>query len=252
MFALFPQALAFLRKQPVFASIALWLLAVPYTLADITRELLERGGWQTGFFPSAGPQDSQRLNALPLIIAINLAVLLLHAWADSANLIVARRLLKKNVGRARTSFKAVARQARPFIVPIILTSILWVCQLGLGLVFLIIPGVIIGTRTFFFPMATVAEGKLYRASLRRSTEVVRGRTVRTLWNIMVIAAVVFLPVSIMTFFIDRAIEAAPFGVVVIGRFLANTLLAIGVVTCDILMTLLYVKLLNTRHRVKEA
>src|SRR5262245_57797309 len=103
MFSIYPKAWAFVRKQSVVTDIGLWLLALPATLADVGIELMKAIGWKTDL--ALGEVQTNTVNAFPLVIVITVVLTILHTWADAAVLTTGQKMLKKNVGRSRSSFR---------------------------------------------------------------------------------------------------------------------------------------------------
>ena len=155
----------FLRKQPAMLPIAAWLIAIPYALFEAANNLL-------------GPANNPAV--LPaeetvMIVLFMAAMSVLFLWGHASTLTVGRRLLQTNAGRSRTSFRAVIKQSRGFIIPLLLTYILWTCMTFLWGILLIVPGIFFFVRTFLFPVAVVGEGINYRQALYRSRTLVKGR-----------------------------------------------------------------------------
>ena len=150
---------------------------------------------------------SPAIEALPIskagvITIVFLAALLIALWMSwgiSCVLTVGKRLLKSSAGRSRTSFKAVQKQARPFVVPLVMTDLLRDCimmlwsvpfvlvAISLAMTFdslyygliagpLLLPTVIFATRTLFYDIILVAERKEFRDALRSSAKLVKGQT----------------------------------------------------------------------------
>lgn len=230
----------FLRKQPVLTDVALWLVVVPYTGKAIFLTIIASAGWNTQL-PGTGAPGAT--DAFPLVLAIGLVVLLCQLWAEAAALTVAKRLLSRNAGRVRTSFRAVLRQSRGVVLPILLTEILWVCSTMLWGLLFILPGIVYATRAIFFPIIIVAEGKRYRDALRASIAIVRGRTLLTLIRVLGIMIVAFVPYALTGIAIDAlAIDVAPWPIRLAGITITNLLLGFGVVAYEVMLTMLYAEM----------
>lgn len=139
---------------------------------------------------------------LPPVIVFGIILMLIFAllviWGSACTLVIGKRLLTNRAGRNRTSFRAVARQARRYILPLFLTSILRTCFVILWGLLLIIPGIIYNIRTVFYGIVIVCEGPSYRQALNRSKEVAFGHTWKILWSVIGLALCTFLPVSLLT------------------------------------------------------
>lgn len=147
-------------------------------------------------------EDGWPVTDLPPLAVFGLILMLLFAllliWGTACLLVIGKRLLTSRAGRNRTSFRAVARQARRYILPLFLTGILRTCFTILWGFLFIIPGVIYAVRTIFYAIVIVCEGPSYRQALKHSKEVTFGHTWKVLWSIIGLALCTFLPVSLLT------------------------------------------------------
>ena len=184
---LLESAIAFYRKQPVLNRVTVWLLILPSFCIRLLARLAALPG-ETTFWPAYEPEMEWRVLAVILLVLLNVVML----WGEAALLVVGKRLVKSPAGRSRTSFRAVRAQSATFIVPILLTSILRTCFTILWSLLLVVPGVVYLVRTAFFPMFVVFEKIEYRDALRRSIELVRGRTGRVLLVVLGLAMLLLL------------------------------------------------------------
>ncbi|MDD5751130.1 MAG: hypothetical protein PHS73_01255 [Candidatus Peribacteraceae bacterium] len=133
-----------------------------------------------------------------VIVLITLAGVLLSVimlWGTACTVLVGRRLIQSKAGRSRSSFAALRREGAHYVLPLLLTGILRACLIILWGILFIIPGVIYGIRTVFYTFTVVLEEKGFRAALRRSQTIVRGRTWRIFWKLVVLALVLYLPAN---------------------------------------------------------
>jgi hypothetical protein len=82
-------------------------------------------------------------------------------------------------GRQDLTYSELFARSRPFLVPLLLTSILLALGMVAGFIMLIVPGFIFMTWWYVTGPAVVLEGKSLGAALGRSRELVRGEA----WNV---------------------------------------------------------------------
>ena len=185
--SLLQSAWRFYRKQSVLTSVWIWLLLLPLFANTLISHEMN---------PVEGEYIWDKEWIAPSVLALLiLGVLIL--WGEACILLVGKRMLQHKAGRTRTSLRAVCRQARKYIVPLILTSILRACYTLLWSLLLVIPGIIYTLRTIFFAIVVVAEGKAYRPALHSSIAMMRKRTMRVLLRLIGTAILVFvIPIAI--------------------------------------------------------
>ncbi|MDD4319222.1 MAG: hypothetical protein PHW10_02780 [Candidatus Peribacteraceae bacterium] len=223
-------AWAFAGRQPVLGSLLLWLLVVPATAAD--------GLLRTGLPQQLLRQES--VGIAPLFTALFWAITL---WGWAAVLLVGKRMIRNRAGRARSSFRRVAGDALPFVLPLAGTALLQACfilyrsllYLLPSLLFLLLlslrqpvtelpprmlwplllltplllPACAYALRTFFFEIVILAEGKTFRAALLGSIDKTRRRTVRILRALLVLAGMTLLPGWIASSVLHRLFARGP-------------------------------------------
>ncbi len=207
LLAMARESIAFARKHHALLWVTLWLFVVPSVVQALLHPLWEALLAQ----PNSPPAQHWMLVSLGWLGT--LLQELLNAWGFASVYLVAQRQIQNRAGRARTSFKSVAREARAYVVPLFLTSLLWLCFIGyrliaalalaglyvgfgptcsqasdawpalircfyplLLLVPLAVPAALYAIRTFFFDMIVVIEERRYRDALSRSRELTAGRT----------------------------------------------------------------------------
>ncbi len=217
-------ACGFVRKQPIVLDIALWFVLVPAAIADAVIGSLARGGWQTNLLAAGGGVR----NASPAVLMLLLIVGIFTLWGQASILVVARRMLKRTAGRSRTSMRAVAREARSFIIPLLLTDILWTASMVLWGLLLVLPGIAVAIRGVFFSVIIVAEGgSAYRPALRASANVVAGHMLKTGVTLL-LGALLCLGVPML---LDAVIAArtasAPELIIISGSVLSHVVAALG-------------------------
>jgi len=188
IFALIGDAWNFGRRQPVLIHASFWLLLLPMLIIMLLSRfvVLQR---------FSDPADTGSATAAFLGMVI-LSVIFL--WGITCVLVIGKRLIAAKAGRSRTSFKSVRREARGFIIPLILTSVLRSVFTFLWGILLIVPGIIYAIRTVFYAIIIVEEGIAYRAALKRSKDIVRGQLWTVFWKVVVIALLLFVPIKIIT------------------------------------------------------
>lgn len=190
------EAWNFFRKQPVLNDVLLWLLFLPSLLGVFSRFAIQHINGTWGLDPS--PME-MLLDGFVQIIAV-----LWISWGVAAVLLVAKRIVKSPAGRSRTSFATVRSQAGKLLIPLVLTTLLRECvsllystpyivaffavalAMNLQEEHLILSVALMLTPLLFFTImyrlktslanvVLVCEKKEYRAALRRSAEVARGK-----------------------------------------------------------------------------
>lgn len=161
---------------------------------------------------SAGPKG---LLLTPLVLAVGMIASAVYAG------IVVRAVQQGREGRKPT-FGELWPTVTPYIVPLILTGILVMFAVVVGLIFLIIPGIIIGIHLAVTGPVVVLEDKKYGEAMKRSWAIVKGNA----GNVFVVLFVMGLIVGIVGG-IMGAIGAGAGGVAgqVIFRFVADIFLA---------------------------
>lgn len=184
VFQLIGDAWNFGRKQPALIHASFWLLLLPM----FAMSLLSRFINQAENTADIGPASAASLSMV--IFAV------IFLWGIACVLVVGKRMVAAKAGRTRTSFKAVRREARGYIIPLILTSILRSVFAFLWSLLLIIPGIIYSVRTAFYFIIIVEEGVAYRAALQRSKDIARGHVWGIFWRLVVLVIILFAPISI--------------------------------------------------------
>ena len=237
-------ACGFVRKQPILLDIALWFVLVPAAIADAAIGSLAKGGWQTNLLAASGGVR----NATPAVLMLMLVVGVFTLWGQAATLIVARRMLKRSAGRSRTSLRAVAREARGFIIPLLLTEILWTASIVLWGLALLIPGIVTAFRGIFFPVIIVTEGQeAYRAALRSSASVVRGHWLRTMLAITLAAVLCLGTPYVIGSILSTRTALAPEVIVIAGSVLSHTIATMGQMLFWLTLVACYVQIAAKRH-----
>jgi len=219
--------IAFYREQGVLNTVALVLFTVPMS----TFHTLLR------FF------EPRQLDTITLAFFFVFLLSLLITWGAACTLIIGKRLIEKHGGRSRSSFRALAKEAKRILIPLYVTGILRACitvlwsfpaiillalvlvlpentlrlpetpstflTLTIFLAFAIslIPAFLYSIRTSFYDIILVAENLRFRAALQRSTQVIRGHTGKVLLYLLVLSAVFFLPTNLLTMLLETAVVA---------------------------------------------
>jgi uncharacterized membrane protein len=231
-FALIGSAWEFAGKQPALKHVGVWLVFLPLAGIQVLLRFLPED-------PTTG--DGRVLLAMALAI---LLLSLLMLWGDACVLVVGKRLLSSNAGRTRTSFRAVRAQARGFVLPLLITDILRTGMTILWSLLLVIPGVIYSIRTVFAAIVIVAEGKAYRPALRRSMDVVRGRTFAAFLSLLGLSITLFLPIQALSLAAELMIEDMHPGYGVAADVIVSACHSVSIVVHGLAMILLYGELVE--------
>ncbi len=206
VFSIIGSAWFFYKKHPVLNFVAFWFFFLPPTLLSLADKF---------FLAEALAQESDITMTVVMIIAmivIIVAIALIYTWGAACILIVGKRMIMENkAGRNRTSFKAIRKQAKRFVIPMLLTEILGSCFTILWGLLLIIPGVIYSVRIAFYDIVMITEEKYYRGALNRSKEYVRGQTWRVFLYLLGIGIIIFVPISLIGFVVGITTEAGLLG-----------------------------------------
>lgn len=172
--------------------VLIWLWILPNVALTVLQRMMEKpenpliAAPYQGTLTVSGPT---LLFILPAILILMLTLL----WGLSCTLVACRRIVQTRAGRARTSFATLRKEGAPYVLPLLLTSILRGCFTIFWAFLLIVPGVIYNIRTTFYSIIIVGEGKEYREALSHSKEMVKGRTWRILGYLIGFAVVFFAP-----------------------------------------------------------
>ncbi len=227
VFTLIGESWNFCRKQPALSSVGFWLLFLPLTGIK----------WCVSFIQIT--QQHFYTNNNPAYFVACLCLLPLGAlfmWGIACVLLIGSRLLAAKAGRSRTSFRAVRTEAKAFLVPLILTSMLqkticlvWILPyfgllllsalaaagglsasdimivklLLFSLSLLGIPATIYYVRTVFFGIIIIQERIEYRAALERSKHIIRGHFGKVFFKILFLSIALFASVDTLISIIMR-------------------------------------------------
>ena len=194
--AIITKAWTFYRKHPAINAVGFWLVFLPVLGVNLVVRFLE---WKMLMTPAEHLPASTSIIALLLM----LAMCIFFTWGFACLLLIGRRILQHNSGRMRTSLRAVARQARPFIIPLLLTGLLRGCITILWGLLLIVPGFIYSLSTSFYPITIVIEGKAYRAALNQSRAVLRGQWWRGIVRLVLMLLFLCIPPYLVFFALVR-------------------------------------------------
>jgi hypothetical protein len=236
------EALRFFRSQPVFPGIVVLLGAVPLSLLEWAEKSLEPSPWA---------------------YAVQLLAVIAAMWSLGATLLIGRRMLERKAGRARTSLKAVAREALALVPMLAVTSLLQACLIAYAVLAwvtavllllvtdtcsarelpmalwqckpffftlpLLIPALVLGVRTVLWSVAAVIEGKPYRAAIRQSLHVTKRRFWHVAVTLVLLCAVFFGPAVVAAWAVDRMLTPLPATTALpLSIFLANVLVQVAI------------------------
>lgn len=135
--SLLADAWTFFRKQRALNAVVLVLFILPaWGIALLARlpdpeDLL--GG--TALHRFLALNDPYNVVVILCTFLLSLAIL----WGNASVLLVGQRMIKSRAGRARTSFRAVRRDAAPLVFPLLLTTVLRACFALYWLLLFLVP-----------------------------------------------------------------------------------------------------------------
>lgn len=176
--------------------VLIWLWILPNLILTVLQRMMARVEDPLTAAPYQGTLEISGptlLFILPAILILTLVLL----WGLSCTLVACRRIVQTRAGRARTSFATLRKEGASYVLPLFLTSILRGCFTILWGLLLIVPGIIYSIRTTFYSIIVVDKDLAYREALNQSKEIVKGRTWRILWYIIVFAVCFFGPATIL-------------------------------------------------------
>ena len=177
--------------------VLLWLIVLPSAVMNMIGTLAD----PFPFFP-----ETTEVTVLILLVNILLSIVML--WGTACIVLIGKRLTQAKAGRSRSSFGTLRKQGAHFVLPLLLTGILRACITILWSLLFIIPGVIYGIRTVFYTFTVIFEEKNFRAALRQSADIVRGRTWGVLWIFLVLGMILYLPANLALWLLEEpAFEA---------------------------------------------
>ncbi len=238
LLAMVRESIAFARKHHALLWVTLWLFVVPSILQAILHPVWEM------LLARPNVPPAQHWTLVSLSWLGTLIQELLNAWGFASVYLVAQRQIQNRAGRARTSCKSVAREAQAYVVPLFLTSLLWLCFIAyrlvaafllaglyvvieptcmaasnawpavirciyplLLLVPLVVPALLYAIRTFFFDMIVVVEERMYRNALSRSRELTMGRTGTVARTIAGLFLIIYVPPFLVIGSLELVLES---------------------------------------------
>ena len=274
LFSLIGSAWNFYKTHGVLRSITFWMLTLPLGILFITGYFLE-------MHPVADkldkdlPLTSQEIGLLIGMTAIEIVLSILLIWGVCSVLLVGKRMLKSNAGRSKSSFKLVRKEARRFIVPLLLSDILRdLITLVIGLIGLIpalillsvfgsspaalvhkesfdhlidvlvplgvlllflVPAIAYSVQTTFYSVLTVCEDMPYRKGFKASRAITRGRTLRTLLYLVGLSCVLLFPAYIFAGFLGYATMDTHWVAGIVGSFVGAYVLSVCI--CVLILTI---------------
>ncbi len=116
---------------------------------------------------------------------------------------------------------------------------------------LLLPAVIYQIRTAFFAVVITAESLRYRDALHRSRNIVRGKTWRVPFVILVLALLLYVPSGILSFVVSLLQQTAAPSVVIVSAIADDIVYAIATLLFLLTLTAFYGKLSKEKGRVEE-
>lgn len=116
---------------------------------------------------------------------------------------------------------------------------------------LLLPAAVYQIRTAFFGVIVASENLRYRDALRRSRDIVRGRTWSVLLAILVMAVSLYAPSVILSFAVGALLRTAAPGAVLAGTVVKDIVYAVATLLFILALTAFYGKLRREAGRVEE-
>lgn len=116
---------------------------------------------------------------------------------------------------------------------------------------LLIPAVIYQIRTVFFSMVIASEGLRYRDALRRSRNVVRGKTWTVFFVTLALTLLIYIPPTILSYGSAWLQKTAAPDFILLSTIIDNILFAVATLLFILAMTAFYGKLKKEAGRVEE-
>jgi hypothetical protein len=203
-FTLLGSSWQFFVRQPLLKRVLLEMLYLPTALLFIVIELGSESSMAFLWLQTQSGATPLSIHALLLLVNILFSLWLL--WGIACVLVIGRRIIKNPAGRSRSSMSVVRREAFQYVLPLFLTDLLRDCITALWSLLLVLPGIIYRTRTAFFAIVTVCEGKEYRDALKGSATVVKGRTWMVFWQLVSLMLLVLIPAWVCTIAIFLVVD----------------------------------------------
>lgn len=198
------------QKPKLFFGIA--LLAVlataisAFVVAALVAFMFYRGQI-TSYFPFF---SLLAISLILFLLALVLANIIFQFWANVA-LICAVKDRNEQIG-----LKSAFRQAWPKLASFVWISVLTgLCVLG-GMLLLIVPGIIFAIWFCFSSYVLIDEGLKGRQALRKSKQLIKGRTGKIFWRLLFVGVIYLL--AVLLFSLLSAILKAP-GIETAGNWL---------------------------------
>lgn len=227
--ALLKDAWQFFRAQAALKGVLLWLLFLPGIGINIFTTLSEeilRGEYALS--------SDQRIVLTAMLICMMMGFLICILWGEACIMLIGKKLTHTRPGRSRTSLKAVTGEARPLVIPLLLTTLLRSCFTFYWSFLLIIPGIIYAIRTSFFGIVLLTEGIGYRAALRRSSALVYGHTWPVAWRILILLLLCFGPSTALTLIPQMLSPATHVTLDILGALLSAMGSILMILSCMVL------------------
>src|SRR3990167_8754996 len=116
---------------------------------------------------------------------------------------------------------------------------------------LLLPAVIYQIRTVFFGVIITSENVRYRDALRRSRDIVRGKTWRVPFVILALALLLYIPSRVLTVVVGLLQQTAAPDIVLISAIADDIVYAIATLLFLLTLTAFYGKLSKEKGRVEE-
>ncbi len=221
----------FYRRQPALNHVGFWLLFLPLLATNILLRL--------AYLVEEGMLTVQNETAAVGFLVLTLGLGVVMVWGTAGVLVIGKRQLKSSAGRTRTSFKAVARQARPLVIPLILTGLLRGALTILWGLLLVVPGIYYSLSTTFYPVVLAVEGKSYRAALRQSRNVLRGQWWPGIIRFILLSIFLFVPPYAIFWWIDQILPNDALAALITLDFVSSAVESLMLILFTLAMIALY-------------
>lgn len=244
--------IGYLLAQAIIVFLFFWGLASVLLVGR--RMVINRAGRSRTSFRSVR-RESVRL-ILPLFFTSLLRAIITIEWSFLAIIPAVLLLGASQTCRAMFSPLLAALNASMdagniVILQPVLRATLMRCGLGFLALPLLIPAAIYQIRSVFFGVVLASENLRYRDALRRSRDMVRGKTWKVLFVIIGLSILVFLPSAILSAFVVYLQMTAVPDLALVATIVEDVVYSIALLLFTLALVAFYGKIRKARGRVEE-
>lgn len=276
------KAFTFAQAQPVIYPVAFWLIAIPGFFLTILDRMMPSALPSNSNFPILA--ETPIVLSASIVIVLLLVVLIF--WGYASMLLLCKRLVMPKQGRSRSSFRAVRRESLHLVMPLLFTNILRnvfilyrallyilpaiffaigmeecrgpfavsletlrSCSVLWILFPLLIPAIIYFLRTTVADMAVVIDDLDPREALKRSKELMRGRSWHVLRIFIALNLLFFGPPFIIGWLTQFLLSPVNWKMILLNDAIINLLIAGGIIFYLPSMMILFSALRGTTKKV---